>query len=253
MQRPGPSLLDLSWLTARPIAHRGLHNKARGVLENTAPAFAAAMAGNYPIECDLQISADGEAMVFHDEHLDRLTEATGLVKQRTASELKKLKYRIGNAVMQTLPELLEQVAGRVPLIIELKSHWDHDDALARRAVEVMAGYAGPFALMSFDPDIVETLADLAPNMARGITADRTTDAEYNHLALARRLEMRHMTHLARTRPHFVSYHAAGLPFGPVRELRAAGLPVICWTIRSVEDERRSHLYADQVTFEGYLA
>jgi glycerophosphoryl diester phosphodiesterase len=251
--RPGSKKLDLSWLTARPIAHRGLHDKSKSILENTASAFQAAIDHNYAIECDLQLSADGEAMVFHDDTLHRVMQADGAVIDKTAAELKSLSYKMGSDHMQSLAELLAQVAGRVPLIIELKSHWNGNDALPARVVEIMQDYQGPFALMSFDPDMVEALADFAPHMPRGITADRTTDAEYNILPLSRRLEMRYMTHLDRTRPDFVSYHAAGLPFPPVRALRAAGLPVICWTIRSVEEERQSHHFADQITFEGYLA
>ena len=251
--RPGPHHAELSWITARPIAHRGLHNKAEGILENTEPAFAAAVAHNYPIECDLQLSADGEAMVFHDEQLARLTQAEGLVIDRTAAELQKLKYRIGNARMQTLAELLDQVNGQVPLIIELKSHWNRDNRLAARAVEVLKGYKGHFALMSFDPDLVEAVRELAPEIIRGITADRMVDAEWKMLPLHKRMDMRHFTHLDRTAPHFVSYDVHGLPADPVRHFRQNGLPVICWTVRNVDTERRSHMHADQITFEGYLA
>lgn len=251
--RPGPHPRDLGWLTARPIAHRGLHDKARGILENTAPAFAAAIEHGYAIECDLQLTKDGEAVVFHDHHLDRLTHGHGNVMHVTVAELKALKMRVGEARPQTLAELLEQVAGRVPLVIELKSLFQRDRRIAARAVAELRGYKGHFALMSFDPDLVEEVRDIAPEMVRGIVADRVTDDEYLSLPLARRLEMRHFTHLERTLPHFVSYEAAGLPFDPVRDLRAAGLPVICWTIRSREAEIRSHRYADQITFEGYLA
>jgi glycerophosphoryl diester phosphodiesterase len=251
--RPGPHSAELSWITARPIAHRGLHNKAEGILENTAPAFAAAMAGNYAIECDLQLSADGEAMVFHDETLDRVTEAKGPVIRRSAAELQRLNYRIGNARMQTLAELLAQVNGQVPLIIELKSHWNGDRSLAARAVKSLQGYRGRFALMSFDPDLVEAVREIDPTIIRGITADRMVDDEWKMLPLPKRMEMRHFTHLDRTAPHFVSYDVHGLPSDPVRHFRQNGLPVICWTVRSVETERRSHMHADQITFEGYLA
>ena len=253
MHYPGGKQRHLSWLTARPIAHRGLHDKAKGILENTHSAFAAAIKANYAIECDLQLSADGEAMVFHDDRLDRLMQAKGPVIGQSATQLKSLSYQLGSDHMQSLADLLHQVQGKVPLVIELKSHWNKNTKLAKRVVEIMRNYQGHFALMSFDPDLVQALAELAPEMPRGITADRTTDAEYQMLALNRRLEMRYMTHIDRTRPHFISYHAAGLPFPPVRALRAAGLPVICWTIRSVQEEQKSHYFADQVTFEGYLA
>jgi glycerophosphoryl diester phosphodiesterase len=141
----------------------------------------------------------------------------------------------------------------VPLIIELKSHWDGDVQLAERALRVLEQYAGPYALMSFDPDLVAAVAQLSPRTVRGITADRTTDPYYSMLPVSRRLELRHMSHIARTQPHFVSYYFRDLPFEPVQNLRATGMPVITWTIRSPTDEAKALRYSDQVTFEGYRA
>lgn len=249
--RWAPALRELAWLVARPIAHRGLHDAGSGIVENTASAFAAAMAGDYAIECDLQLSADGEAMVFHDHRLDRLTKATGPVIARTAAELREVALRGSGDRIQTLGELLDQVKGRVPLVVELKSHWDGSLRLVRRAAEVVAGYDGPLALMSFDPDLVAGMAELAPGVPRGIVAERESVME-TRLGLARRLELRHLGHVDRSRPHFLSYHADGLPYGPPRAFRQAGLPVICWTVRDAASAARARRYADQITFEGYL-
>ena len=249
--RWAPALRRLAWLVARPIAHRGLHDACRGIVENTAGAFAAAMDRDYAIECDLQLSADGEAMVFHDADLDRLTTATGPVIARTAAELQTLALHGSGDRIQTLGELLDQVNARVPLVIELKSHWDGSLALARRTAEVIAGYDGPLALMSFDPDVVAGVVELAPGVPRGIVAERESVMEMR-LGLARRLELRHLSHVDRSRPHFLSYHADGLPYGPPRAFRQAGLPVICWTVRDAASAARARRYADQITFEGYL-
>lgn len=251
--RFSPHMQNLKWLVERPIAHRGLHDASAGVLENTASAFAAAMAGSYAIECDLQITADGEAVVFHDETLDRLTSAKGLVKQRTTAELKTIPITASADRMQTLGELLDQVNGRVPLVIELKSHWDADTRLAERALKVLEPYAGPYAIMSFDPDAVAAVAELSPHTVRGITADKTTDKYYNALPLQRRIAMRQFSHISRTRPHFVSFYFRDLPFAPVQSIRAAGHPIITWTIRSKAEEALARRYSDQVTFEGYIA
>lgn len=253
MMRFSPQLRDLSWLVERPIAHRGLHRKADGILENTESAFAAAIAGNYAIECDLQITREGEAVVFHDETLQRLTEAQGLLKERSVKELKSLDFRIGKDRMQTLGELLDQVNDKVPLVIELKSHWDGDETLAKRALKVLEHYRGPYCIMSFDPDAVAAVAAYSPHTVRGITADRTVDAYYSHLPLARRLDMRNFTHLDRTKPHFVSFYFRDLPFAAVQRFRAAGHPIISWTIRSEEQARLARRYSDQITFEGYSA
>ncbi|MBL8789857.1 MAG: glycerophosphodiester phosphodiesterase [Rhizobiales bacterium] len=248
-----PQVRDLAWLVERPIAHRGLHDRSNGILENTESAFAAAIRNNYAIECDLQITADGDAVVFHDETLQRVCEAEGMVRDCTVKSLKSIAYRIGKDRIQTLAELLEQVAGKVPLIIELKSHWDGDDALARRALKVLEDYEGPYAIMSFDPDLVAAVAEYSPFTVRGITADRAVDSYYNVLSLDRRLEMRTFAHLHRTRPHFVSFYFRELPYAPVQRIRAAGHPVITWTIRNEEQARMARRYSDQITFEGFAA
>lgn len=251
LARWAPRLRSLAWLVERPIAHRGLHDARRGIVENTAGAFAAAMRHGYAIECDLQLSADGEAMVFHDARLDRITRATGPVIAHTAADLKHVALRASGDRILTLPELLDQVDGRVPLVIELKSRWDGSLALARRTARAVSGYDGPLALMSFDPDIVAGLAEVAPRAVRGIVAERESVMEVP-LALARRLELRHLSHVGRSRPHFLSYHADGLPYGPSRAFRQAGLPVICWTVRDASAASRARRYADQITFEGFL-
>src|SRR5436190_17758463 len=141
----------LDWLTARPIAHRGLHDAAAGVIENTASAFAAAIAGGYGIETDLQISSDGEAMVHHDFALGRLTLGSRLLAAMTAAGLKEVPFKATADRIMTLGELCDSVAGRTPLVIELKSRFDGDRRLATRAAEVLKNYVGPVAVMSFDP------------------------------------------------------------------------------------------------------
>lgn len=251
--RFSPQMQRLDWLVARPIAHRGLHDKSHGIIENTAGAFAAAIAGNYAIECDLQITADGEAIVFHDDILDRLTGESGPVKARTIMDLQRIAIRGSSDRMQTLGELLDQVGGRVPLAIELKSHWNGDVVLATCALKILEQYAGPYALMSFDPDLVAAVAELSPRTVRGIIADRAVHPYYSSLPVERRIALRHFTHLPRTRPHFMSYYFRDLPFAPVQQFRAAGFPVITWTIRNRAEESQALRYCDQVTFEGYIA
>jgi glycerophosphoryl diester phosphodiesterase len=243
----------LDFLTARPIAHRGLHDAARGIVENTGSAFAAAMAHGYAIECDLQITRDGEAVVFHDESLERLTTAQGLVKDMTAAEMGQLTLCGSTDRVQTLQALLRQVNGKVPLVIELKSHWDGDERLAARALAALEDYSGPYCLMSFDPDVVAALRRLSPATPRGIVAERAFDPYYSWLPLDRQQELRSMSHLARTRPDFVSFYFEELPFAPVTALRTAGMPVITWTIRSPSEAREALRHCDQITFEGFLA
>lgn len=251
--RFSPQLRALDWLVARPIAHRGLHDEAKGVVENTEAAFAAAISCDYAIECDIQLTADGEAVVFHDEDLERVTTTKGLVISQTAAQLKKTGYRQSKAKMQTLGELLEQVDGKVPLLIEIKTIWDGGQPLTLRALKVLQYYKGPYAVMSFDPDTVALLAEVSPHTPRGMTADRGVDAYYKMLPIPRRLELQRFSHVQKTRPHFVSFNFRDLPFAPVQNVRAMGFPIITWTIKSKADEAMARRYSDQVTFEGYHA
>src|SRR5437588_9436898 len=166
------SLRAPDWLTARPVAHRGLHDRARGIIENMPKAAQAAIAGNFAIECDIQLSANGEAMVHHDDELGRLTEGSGALHTKTAAELKAVSFKDTPERMMTLGDLCDLVAGRVPLVIEVKSHFDGDRRLVKRMAEVLGAYSGHAVGMSFDPDQVVALRELIPGRARGIVAER---------------------------------------------------------------------------------
>ena len=152
------------WLTARPVAHRGLHDRARGIVENMPGAALAAIEGNFAIECDVQLSADGEAMVHHDDALGRLTEGSGALIGLTATALKEVRFRDTSERMMSLADLCILVRGRVPIIVEVKSHFDGDRRLVKRMAEVLASYPGPVAGMSFDPDQVVALRQMLPEV-----------------------------------------------------------------------------------------
>ncbi len=247
-----PQIRAIPRLVARPIAHRGLHDRGKAIVENSESAFAAAMALGYAIECDLQVTACGEVVVFHDDTLDRVMEARGAVRAHDIRALKRMSFKAGKDRIQTLGELLEQVEARVPLMIELKTHWDGDAALVTRALQLLARYRGPHGVMSFDPEQIEAVAALSPKTVRGIVADRVTHTDYRRLPFAARLELRSLSHAPWTLPHFVSYFHRDLPFEPVSRSRAEGLPVITWTIRSQGEASAALRYCDQITFEGFL-
>jgi glycerophosphoryl diester phosphodiesterase len=244
---------DLDWLIARPVAHRGLHDSAAGVIENTPSAFAAAVAGNYAIECDLQLSADGEAMVFHDDTLERLTQDSGRVDALATSALKRVSFRATSDHMITLGELCELVAERVTLVIEIKSHFDGDRRLIKRAAEVLASYRGPVALMSFDPGPMAALRGLAPKLTRGIVAERRySHHEWDHLSVRAKRALSYFTHALQTRPQFIAYSVKDLPSAlPTAARRVLKLPLLTWTVRTPEDRERAARYADQMIFEGF--
>lgn len=244
---------DLSWLTARPIAHRGLHDAAAGTIENTASAFTAAMAGGYAIETDVQISADGEAMVHHDDTLGRLTEGGEALASLNATALQAVRFKATTDRMMTLSELCALVDGRVPLVIELKSRFDGDLRLAARAAEVLRAYRGPAALMSFDPAPIIALRNIAPQVPRGIVAERHyTHHEWNRLPGLEKFRLAFLLHAPRTRPHFIAYGVKDLPSpAPWLARHVFGLPLLTWTVRSEHDRQTAARHADQMIFEGF--
>jgi glycerophosphoryl diester phosphodiesterase len=241
-------------LLAAPLAHRGLHDRSRGVVENSRAAFEAAIHAGYGIEMDIQRSADGEAMVFHDDEMPRLTGEAGLVRDYTAAALGRIPLLEAGETIPTLAEILALVAGRTPLLIEIK---DQDGALGpnvgaleARVAEVLARYQGPAALMSFNPHSVAALARLAPDLPRGLTTCAFDEADWS-LPDYRRAELAALTDLEPTGSSFVSHHARDLDNPAVAALKARGLPILTWTVRSPEEESAARRVADNITFEGY--
>ena len=245
--------MALDWLTARPVAHRGLHDNAAGVIENTASAFRAAIEGGFSIETDVQITADGEAMVHHDFALGRLTLGSRQLAAMTAAGLKDVPFKGTADRMMTLGELCDLVGGRVPLVVELKSRHDGNLALAQRAADVLKTYAGPAVLMSFDPAPIAGLREIAPGLPRGIVAERYyKDSEWYDLDAGQKRSLAFLTHAPRTQPHFVAYHVTDLPSpGPWIARNIFRLPLLAWTVRSDADRARARRWADQMIFEGF--
>lgn len=242
-----------AWLTAQPIAHRGLHDASIGVIENTASAFSAALAGGYGMETDLQISADGEAMVYHDDALGRLTEGTGRLAEMSAAQIKAARFKAGTDHVLTLGELCDLVSGRATLLLELKSHFDGDTRLPKRTVDVLSAYRGPVAVMSFDPASIEQVRHLGPALTRGIVAERSySDAEWQTLPQSLKQSMTWFLHAPRSRPQFVAYSVNDLPAAPSFIARTLfGLPLLTWTVRSDADRKIAGRWADQIIFEGW--
>ncbi len=241
------------WLTARPVAHRGLHDRARGIVENMPGAALAAIDGNFAIECDIQLTADGEAMVHHDDALGRLTEGSGALLGMTSRALKAVTFKDTPERMMSLGDLCALVGGRVPIVVELKSHFDGDRQLVTRMADVLASYAGPVAAMSFDPDLVKALREAVPELPRGIVAQRHySEADWPEATLAQRKSMLHLKHAFRTRPHFIAYWVNDLPAAaPFIARHLFGLPLLTWTVRTPQQRERAGRYADQMIFEGF--
>ncbi|MFY0635675.1 MAG: phosphodiesterase [Vannielia sp.] len=248
--------LPAAFLT-RPIAHRGYHDRAAGRAENSRAAFAAAMEAGYGIELDLQPSKDGVPMVFHDYALSRLTGETGPVAQRSAEELGQIMLTGGGEGIPTLAEVLALVEGRVPLLIEIK---DQDGALGpdvgrleRATAEVLKGYRGDVALMSFNPHSMAAMAEALPDVPRGLVTDDYRPEDWETIPEARRAELRGIPDYGSVGACFISHRHGALGDARVVELKAQGAEILCWTIRSAAEEAAARKIAANVTFEGYAA
>ena len=243
-----------NWLTARPVAHRGLHDRARGIVENMPGAVKAAIAGDFSIEVDIQLTADGEAMVHHDHALGRLTEGSGLLIEKTADELRAVKFKDTPERMMSLGDLCTLVAGRTPLVIEVKSQFSGDRRLVKRMAEVLSSYDGPAVGMCFDPDQVLALREFMPSRPRGVVAQRNyDDGSWSKLTKEQRDGMLYLRHGFQTQPHFVAFSINDLPAAaPWIARNIFGCPLLTWTVRTPEQRARAAQYADQMIFEGFV-
>ncbi|RDC74035.1 phosphodiesterase [Rhodovulum sp. 12E13] len=238
---------------ARPVAHRALHGPGRP--ENSRAAVRAAVAGGWGIEIDLQPSADRVPMVFHDGGLARLTAETGPVRERSAGALGAIPLTGGDEGIPTFAEVLEIVAGRVPLLVEIKDQsgtmGPTDGALERAAAEAARGYEGPLAFMSFNPHAVAAVAEAAPGTPRGLVTCAFRPEDWPGVTPDRCAELAAMGDVARVGAAFVSHGHRDLGMPRVAELKAQGLPVLCWTLRSAAEAAAALRVADQITFEGF--
>ena len=240
MQSSHSRKADLERLGALPFAHRGLHGAGR--VENSRAAFEAAITAGHGIELDVQLSRDGEAVVFHDYKLERLTGATGDVAARTTAELKALKLTGTSESLATLAEILFLVGGQVPLLIEVKAPERSVTRLCLAVFRALAGYRGPVGVMSFNPEVGRWFARQAPRVLRGLVV-----TESGRKGVRGRLERR--LSLWRAEPDFLAYDVRDLPSRFARARRRKGLPVYTWTVRTEADHARAAAHADQAIFE----
>ncbi|MEM8655149.1 MAG: glycerophosphodiester phosphodiesterase family protein [Pseudomonadota bacterium] len=239
-----------------PIAHRALHDVTDGRPENSRAAIRAAMAHGYGIEIDVQLSADNRAMVFHDYALDRLAHGTGPIRVVPAGTLDGVTLRGGDEGIPTLDEVVGIVAGQAPLLIEIK---DQDGAmgpdigpLEQAVASVLAGYSGPVALMSFNPHSVARMAELCPDIPRGLVTSAYTAKDWP-LNADTRDHLRDIPDFERVGASFISHEVVDLDRPRVADLKAQGANILCWTVKSPDEEAQARRVAQNITFEGYLA
>ncbi len=248
--------LPSAFLTT-PLAHRGLHDRAAGVIENSRSAVAAAVEAGYGIEIDLQISSDGEAIVFHDDVLDRVTAETGRVNRLSATALGQVELTNGGEGIPTLLEVLEIVDGRAPLLVEIKDQsgclGKVDGRLERRAARLLATYKGPVALMSFNPCSVAVCAKAAPDIPRGRVTDFFSPEEWTNLTAERAAELNRIDDLDSLGASFISHDHRELSMPGVEAARQSGRHILCWTTKSPAEDKAARQIAENVTFETYAA
>lgn len=240
-----------------PLAHRGLHDASAARPENSRTAARAAMARGYGIEIDVQLSRDSVAMVFHDDRLARMTEARGPLAEHSAAALGRLALRKGDGEgIPRLGDLLADIGSETPVLIELKDqsggHHLSDGRLEAAVAEAVRGHSGPVAVMSFVPDMVAELARIAPDVPRGLTTGRFGLPDAPRLSARRRTHLRAIADFAGAGAAFVSHDWRDLGRSAVAVLKARAVPILCWTIRSPNEESVARQVADGITFERYL-
>jgi len=241
-----------------PIAHRALHDRALGRIENSLSAIQAAVQAGYGIEIDLQLSADGQPMVFHDYVLNRLTAETGMINQRRAAELQNIALTDGRGdCIPTFAQVLACVAGQVPLLVELK---DQDGNLGpavgrleQATADALQGYRGDVAVMSFNPNSVRVFGGMAPHIPRGLTTCAFDPVDWAPVSKQRLRRLADIPDYQASGASFISHEAADLRNPRVGQLQAQGAAILCWTIRSPAAEAEVRKIAQNITFEGYCA
>lgn len=239
---PAPDAERVGWLSEWTYAHRGLHGPGR--VENSPSAFRSAIEAGLGIECDIQRSRDDHPMVYHDWDFARLHGRAEAGCSLNAADWRELRYAGGTEGPLPLPELLAMVAGSVPLLIEIKSRARYDvERSCERVVAALDGYAGRYAVMSFDPRVSRWLRRHAPRTVRGLVI---REDEHGH---TQRAWQRHLS-LWIARPDFVAYHVRALPNRFATGLRNRGMPVLTWTVNSPATLATARAHADAPIAEG---
>lgn len=241
---PPPESKRVDFLARQPFAHRGLHGGS--IIENSRAAFSAAVALGHGIELDVQAALDGEAFVFHDATLDRLTGQSGNFADRSGAELDRITLEGTDETLSRLPEILALVGGRAPILIEVKAPGALVGVLCLSVRRALEGYRGDIAVMSFNPAVGRWFRHHAPRYVRGLVI--TEQGESGWFGALKGRAKRHLS-LWQARPDFLAYDIRDLPSAFASQQRARGLKILTWTVRTVEQEHVAFAHADEVIYE----
>ncbi len=234
------------------IAHRGLWSKD-GPPENSLGAFEAACEAGYGIELDVQLSSDGEAVVFHDSKLARMTGREGRIGDHTAADLAQMRLDGTDETIPTLADTLTLVGHRAMVHIELKTPYGEVGPLEQRVHEILIDHNGPTCVIGFNPYSHAWFADRHPEILRGLDSHSYTGSDSARLAPEQRKSFQRLEHVAIARPHFLALGLDMLPSARADEMRKAGMPVIAWTVREPAQWDKVKDHCDNLIFEGYAA
>lgn len=235
------------WIVDRPIAHRGLHDSSRAIPENSLAAFEAAAAAGHPAELDVRATRDGVPVVFHDVGLARLTGENEMIAGVDSASVSSLRLDGTEQSVPLLVDVLAAVAGRVPLLIEVKND-GVPGTVEEATLEVIADYPGEMAVQSFNPLTLQWFARNAPELSRGLLSGEFRGANMNPVL---RQKLRDLEMIDVAAPHFIGYDVRFLPFERLTSLRAGGMPVLGWTVRSADEENVSRCFCENIIFEDY--
>ncbi|WP_298725473.1 glycerophosphodiester phosphodiesterase [uncultured Ferrovibrio sp.] len=237
------------WLTKTPIAHRGLHDIAKGVPENSLLAFQKAIEGDYAIELDVRLTGDGQVVVFHDPDLRRLCGREGIVAQIPLAELKELTLLGTQEKVPSFRDVLDMVKGRVPLVVEIKKEKGEPAGILDASVaRMLQHYPGPFVVQSFNPRTVKWFQKNAPQIVRGqISTDLANMTK--GLSWFSRLQLKRALMTGYGEPDFLAYDVRDLPSEITAAARRRGLPILSWTVRTPAERARAAAHADNIIFE----
>jgi glycerophosphoryl diester phosphodiesterase len=241
---PAPKKERVAFLPTCAYAHRGLHGRAH--VENSMSAFEAAIDAGFGIELDVQLATDGTAFVFHDATLDRLTSAKGPANALSAAELGIIKLGASNDVIPSLSAVLAIIAGKVPVLIEIKAPHHPVGPLCLAVRRALEGYRGSAAIMSFNPDVGRWFHGHAPRIVRGLVV--TEEGQRSLVSRVKGAAAR-IVSLWRAKPDFLAYDIRDLPSRFAAAQRKRGLPVLTWTVRSPAQERTAAAHASEIIFE----
>ena len=223
----------------RKIAHRGFHSS--DAPENSMAAFAKAIENKYTIELDIHITKDGTLVIFHDFTLVRMTGIKKDIEDCTYKELSTYKLNNTEEKIPTLKEVLRQVNGSVPLLLEIKNN-GIPGKLEKELIRMLRKYKGKYMVQSFNLLSLIYLRKNAPHIKRGKLATKVKRKFPDKLT--------DMFLTMEAAPNFISYKLEDVTMSLINKCKIQRKPLFVWTVRTKEDYLKAKKKYSGVIFEN---